>query len=143
MAHHTFNPTHYHTAIGTYKPVLHIADGDTVSTTTVDAGGKDKTGAQATEGGNPQTGPFYIEGAQPGDTLAITFDHLMPNRPWGYTSARVAPNVLDPGYVPKFDDDSAASSGKSTLPAKPRARSKSAPDAIRPRAATANPSPVP
>lgn len=105
MAHHTFNPTHYHTAIGTHKPVLRIADGDTVSTTTVDAGGKDGSGKQATEGGNPQTGPFYIEGAQPGDTLAITFDHLMPNRPWGYTSARVAANVLDPGYVPKFDDE--------------------------------------
>lgn len=105
MAHHKFTPTHYHSTIGSHKPVLHIKDGDTVSTTTVDAGGKDQNGNQATEGGNPQTGPFYIEGAQPGDAIAITFDHLMPNRPWGHTSARVAPNVLDPGYTPKFEDD--------------------------------------
>ena len=103
--HHEFKPDHYHTTLGSHDPVLSIKSGDSVSTTTVDAGGKDKDGNQATEGGNPQTGPFYVEGARPGDTLAIKWDHLMPNRPWGHTSARIAPNVLDPGYVPKFDDD--------------------------------------
>jgi acetamidase/formamidase len=105
MAHHTFTPTHYHTAIGSHPPVLTIASGDTVSTTTIDAGGKDRNGDAVSEGGNPQTGPFYIEGAKPGDALAVTFDHLMPNRAWGHTSTRIAPNVLDPGYLPKFDDD--------------------------------------
>lgn len=105
MAYHQFTPTRYYTAIGSHEPVLRIADGDTVSTTTVDAGGIDQHGKPVTEGGNPQTGPFYIEGAEPGDSIAVTFNHLMPNRPWGYTSARVAPNVLDPDYVPKFDDE--------------------------------------
>ncbi|MGA1195481.1 MAG: acetamidase/formamidase family protein, partial [Candidatus Latescibacterota bacterium] len=105
MAHHHFTPTHYHTTIGSHDPVLTIKSGDTVTTTTVDAGGKDKDGNQATPGGNPQTGPFYIEGAEPGDSIAVTFDHLMPNRAWGHTSARVAANVLDPGYTPKFDNN--------------------------------------
>ena len=105
MAHHDFTPTIYHTAIGSHEPVLRIASGDTVSTTTIDAGGLDKEGNSVSEGGNPQTGPFYIEGAEEGDSLGVTFDHLMPNRSWGFTSARVAPNVLDPGYVPKFDDN--------------------------------------
>ena len=105
MAHHDFIPTHYHTTIGSHEPVLTIASGDTISTTTVCAGGRDKTGAQVTEGGNPQTGPFYIEGAEPGDSISVVFDYLMPNRSHGYTSARIAPNVLDPGYVPKFEDD--------------------------------------
>ncbi|MFT5369296.1 MAG: amidase [Candidatus Latescibacterota bacterium] len=105
MAHHNFTPTHYHSTIGSHEPVLTIQSGDTVSTTTVDAGGKDKDGNQATPGGNPQTGPFYIDGAKPGDSIAVTFDHVMPNRAWGHTSARVAANVLDPGYVPKFDDN--------------------------------------
>ena len=41
MAIHHFQPTHYHTAIGPHEPVLRIADGDTVVTTTVDAVGKD------------------------------------------------------------------------------------------------------
>jgi acetamidase/formamidase len=32
---------------------------------------------------NPQTGPFYIEGAEPGDTLAIHFVSISPARDWG------------------------------------------------------------
>ncbi len=42
MATHHFEPDHYHNAIGTYDPVLHIGDGDTVVTTTVDASGHDR-----------------------------------------------------------------------------------------------------
>ncbi|SMX67803.1 Acetamidase/formamidase [Brevibacterium sp. 239c] len=32
---------------------------------------------------NPQTGPFYVEGAQPGDTLVIHIVELTPARSWG------------------------------------------------------------
>jgi acetamidase/formamidase len=32
---------------------------------------------------NPQTGPFYVEGAQPGDTLALHFVDLTPARDYG------------------------------------------------------------
>ncbi|WP_375490744.1 acetamidase/formamidase family protein [uncultured Jatrophihabitans sp.] len=31
---------------------------------------------------NPQTGPFYVEGAEPGDTLAVHFVSLQPARDW-------------------------------------------------------------
>src|ERR1700760_307166 len=31
---------------------------------------------------NPQTGPFYIEGAEPGDTVAVHFASLTPARDW-------------------------------------------------------------
>jgi acetamidase/formamidase len=31
---------------------------------------------------NPQTGPFYVEGAEPGDTLAIHFIKIRPARDW-------------------------------------------------------------
>jgi acetamidase/formamidase len=31
---------------------------------------------------NPQTGPFYVEGAQPGDTLAVHFISIEPARDW-------------------------------------------------------------
>ena len=54
---------------------------------------------KVTPGGNPQTGPFYVEGAEPGDTLAVRFDRLQPNRTYGYTSPYLAPNVVDPEYV--------------------------------------------
>lgn len=32
---------------------------------------------------NPQTGPFWIEGAEPGDTLAVHLVDLTPARSWG------------------------------------------------------------
>ena len=96
---HHFQPTHYHTTIGWHDAVLHIADGDAVVTTTVDAGGQDANEAQATPGGNPQTGPFYIDGAEPGDTLVVHIDRITPNRPRGYAAQIVSANVVDPEFV--------------------------------------------
>jgi acetamidase/formamidase len=49
--------------------------------------------------GNPQTGPFFVEGAEPGDTLAVHLDRLAPNRTTGWSGVAVAPNVVDPEYV--------------------------------------------
>jgi acetamidase/formamidase len=85
--------------MGTYPPVLTIGDGDTLVTTTVDAGGCDASGERVTPPGNPQTGPFFVEGAEPGDTLAVHLDRLAPNRPTGWSGVAVAPNVVDPEYV--------------------------------------------
>ncbi len=36
---------------------------------------------------NPQTGPFFVEGAEPGDTLAIHIVELTPARTWGASAA--------------------------------------------------------
>lgn len=36
---------------------------------------------------NPQTGPFHVEGAQPGDTLALHLVDLEPARDWGASVA--------------------------------------------------------
>lgn len=99
MTTHHFQPSRYFTTIGSHEPVLHIADGDTVITTTVDARGADASDQQITPRGNPMTGPFYVEGAEPGDTLVVTLDKLTPNRPYGWTRKMVAPNVVDPDYV--------------------------------------------
>ena len=35
---------------------------------------------------NPQTGPFYVEGAEPGDTLVLHFVELTPARTWGVST---------------------------------------------------------
>lgn len=35
---------------------------------------------------NPQTGPFYVEGAEPGDALALHIAALEPARDWGASS---------------------------------------------------------
>src|SRR5215467_2760075 len=61
-------------------PVLHIFPGDTVRTWTVDAGGVDSKGVRRSLGGNPETGPFYIEGTLPGDTLVIQLNKVRLNR---------------------------------------------------------------
>jgi acetamidase/formamidase len=108
MATHEFRPTQYHNTLGWHDPVLEIDPGDTVLTTTVDARGQDHEGQRVTQRGNPQTGPFYVRGAELGDALVVTLDELIPSRSWGFTACQVAPNVLDPGYWPTFEDDLSA-----------------------------------
>jgi acetamidase/formamidase len=36
---------------------------------------------------NPQTGPFYVEGAERGDTLAVHVEKLEPAREWGISAS--------------------------------------------------------
>jgi amidase len=99
MATHTFVPDHYHNTIGSHPPVLRIAAGDTVITTTVDAWGLDANEREVTAGPNPMTGPFYIDGAEPGDTLVVHIDRLTPNRVTGWGRAGLAQNVVDSAAV--------------------------------------------
>jgi len=96
---HEFQPTQFHVTMGSHEPVLRVADGDTIATWCVDAAGGDRHGRSITQGGNPQTGPFYVEGAEPGDTLAVRLDRLQPNRERGFTGTLVAPNVVDPWFA--------------------------------------------
>ena len=67
-------------------PVLKINSGDTVLTETIDAGGYDKNGEKRQHGGNPLTGPFYIENSRPGDFLAVTFTRIVLNRSYAFTT---------------------------------------------------------
>jgi acetamidase/formamidase len=87
-------------------PALHVASGDHIRTTTIDAAGVDRNSQKRAQGGNPQTGPFYIEQAMPGDTLAIHLDHLTLNRDYAVSddsivargmNARVAIAMKDAG----------------------------------------------
>jgi acetamidase/formamidase len=70
-----------------------------VNTYTIDAGGRDATGAQRGRGPNPQTGPFYIEGAEAGDTLVVHLLRLETNRSTGYSGSLLAPYSVDPGFL--------------------------------------------
>jgi amidase len=99
MARHEFEPTVFHLTIGEHEPVLHVAPGDTIATWCVDAGGFDADDRQLSEGGNPQTGPFFVDGAEPGDVLAVTLDRLRPNRTRGWSGTVVAEPVVDPAFV--------------------------------------------
>jgi amidase len=97
---HDFTPQVYYTTFsGGHPPALRIFPGDTVRTKTVDAGGSDEKGVQRTLAANPQTGPFYIEGAMIGDTIAVHFKRIRPNRDTAFQyRAALSPKVLPPGY---------------------------------------------
>src|SRR6185503_25946 len=71
---HRFTPAmFYPTYSFAHPPALRIKPGDRVITRTLDAGGSDETGKQvASIGPNPEIGPFYIEGAEPGDVLVVS-----------------------------------------------------------------------
>ena len=100
---HTFEPTQFELYFTSkVKPVLHIAPGDTVKTWSVDAGGTDPKGKRRSPGGNPQTGPFFVEGALPGDTLVIRLDRVRTNRDWAASGSRVMSNALEPGSNPAW-----------------------------------------
>ncbi len=102
MTTHQFQPATYYNTFGSHPPVLHIADGDQVITTTIDAGGSDSQGQAVADSPNPQTGPFYVEGAEPGDTLQVSLESLSPNREIGYSYTMLAPNVVDPAFASRL-----------------------------------------
>ncbi len=102
---HEFTPmTFYRQFSPANKPVLTIAPGDTVHTTTVDAGGKDEKGVERVLGGNPETGPFYVETAAPGDTLAVHFTRVRLNRDWAGSDDFVVGRALDSDWAAKMKD---------------------------------------
>jgi amidase len=97
---HTFEPTEFHRYFtSTITPALRINPGDSVRTWAVDAGGRDKQGAQRSQGGNPQTGPFYVEGAMPGDTLIVRLTKVRTNRNWAGSGNTIMFNALEAGSV--------------------------------------------
>ena len=97
-----FQPSVFYNAFGPYEPVLRVASGDTIVTTTLDARGGDVNGDVVASRGNPLSGPFYVEGAEPGDSLRVRIDKAWPNREYGWTSTVVAAHVVDPQYVPQL-----------------------------------------
>jgi acetamidase/formamidase len=87
---HRVLPQRYYNSFDHRHAVLaRIRSGDTVNTRTADAGGYDETGKKAGERGNPLTGPFFIEGAEPGDTISIRFDRIRFNRNYGFSTFRL------------------------------------------------------
>ena len=102
---HDFTPTVFHREFSPRnKPVLTIAPGDTIVTTTVDAGGTDAKGVTRGLGGNPQTGPFFVEGAVPGDTLVVKLVRVRLNRDWAVSDDFLVPRAVDGGLAVKIKD---------------------------------------
>jgi amidase len=97
---HTIVAKTYYRTFGHQNPVLlRIHPGDSVVTKTLDSGGQDEKDVHQSESGNPLTGPFYIEGAEPGDAIRVEFRKMRLNRNWGYSSYRLGLFALTPEYV--------------------------------------------
>jgi amidase len=88
-----------------HQPALRIKSGDSVVTSTRDASNDAFAPADKTvfpkldlSRVNPQTGPFYIEGAEPGDTLEVHIDKIDLNREWGWGASIPYFGALAPEY---------------------------------------------
>jgi acetamidase/formamidase len=107
------DPSEFAWTFGGVPPVMKVSPGDVLELWTEDAfGGKvrgpDDVISKVIEFPfvNPQTGPFFVEGAEPGDTLAIHFVSIEPSRDWGastlvplfgaLTSTHQTPSLQDP-----------------------------------------------
>lgn len=104
MKKHVYRPEQYYTLFGKELPVLTVSPGDSVVTSTVDAHGFDNNLKQVASRSNPLTGPFYIETAEPGDTLVVDLESLLPNRNTGWSTSVISHDVVDPFYVKELDE---------------------------------------
>ena len=106
-------PEEFAWTFGGVAPVAKVKPGDVLELWTEDAfGGKvrgpDDVVSKVIEFPfvNPQTGPFFVEGAEPGDTLAIHFVSIEPSRDWAasttvplfgaLTSTHATPTLQEP-----------------------------------------------
>jgi len=93
-------PDRYYNSFSHTNPIfLRINEGDTVTTKTLDSGGTDERGQSRATGGNPLTGPFYIDNAEPGDAILVHLRKVRLNRNWGSTAYRLAPFSVLPEFV--------------------------------------------
>lgn len=99
---HDFVPSSYSNEFSPHRaPVLTIWPGDSVRTTTLDSGGVDQHGKTQALFGNPQTGPFYVMGAGPGDVLAIRIQRLRLNRDYADSLDGLVGRALSPALAAK------------------------------------------
>ena len=87
-----YNPTKFYFTFGPHEPALRLKPGDTLITSTLDCEGSDAHGEKVSADmvqsssetefyeSNPLTGPFYVEGAKLGDTLALHIESIDVNR---------------------------------------------------------------
>ncbi len=108
---HTLVASQYYNTFSHTNPVLlRVRPGDTVRTKTLDSGGQDDQGAHRANPANPLTGPFFVEGAEPGDALVVRLNRVRLNRNWGYSAWRLGlyslvPESIEGIYSDKFKEN--------------------------------------
>jgi amidase len=81
----------YAWTFGGVEPVMKVKPGDVLEVWTDDCFAGlvetvDDLPSHKITAFNPQTGPFYVEGAEPGDTLALHFVSIEPSRDWAVST---------------------------------------------------------
>ena len=76
---------------GQHPPVAEVRPGDVLVTSTEDCFGGavrsvDDLPSEVCPAFNPVTGPFHVEGAEPGDTLVLHFAAITPARDWAMSA---------------------------------------------------------
>lgn len=85
-------------------PAMRIFPGDTVRTRTFDA---NRDSEHRAPGGDLETGPFYIEGALPGDTLVVKLNRVTVNRDSARQGSRINAKTVTLAYTAgaRYDAD--------------------------------------
>ena len=98
-----FTPTSFSNSFSlNVQPAIKIKSGDSISTETIDAAGYDRNSVKRQKGGNPLTGPFYIEDATAGDVLAVTITRLSLNRSTAFTTESFSSRSVDKSIAQQF-----------------------------------------
>ena len=94
------NPNNVKYVYATAEPVARLKPGDILDTNTLDCYGdaiqKPGDTLSMVKGDNPLVGPFFVEGAEPGDTLAVKILELAVNSDQGLGSLEGGFGALNP-----------------------------------------------
>lgn len=94
-----YEPASFYTTYSAiWTPVLRLRPGDTVRTRTFD-NDRDAKATRFGVGGNPSTGPFYVEGAMPGDTLVVRLNKVRANKKTARQGGRINPRAITAAYL--------------------------------------------
>ena len=98
MTTHHLEPKIFHTTFGQNEPTRRVKSGDTLIAETRDARGQNQRGEPLPDSmkpradgfehstSNPLVGPVYVEGAEPGDALAVRIEKIALNRATAWSS---------------------------------------------------------
>ncbi len=113
-----FTPTNFYaTYSAENRPALTIFPGDVVRTWTADAGGVDANGIRH-RGGDSNIGPFYVQGALPGDTLVVHLLEVRTNRATAHQGTRINAHAVTAAYLVAAQYDPAVTGDWTLLPEK-------------------------
>jgi acetamidase/formamidase len=91
--------TFWNTLSHNHPVVARIKPSEIAATRLLDAGARDYMNVLRAQPSNPMVGPIYIEGAEPGDAIAITFRKIRPSRGSAWSYYRLGYFSLTPAAV--------------------------------------------